>query len=135
MLRLMADNDVLGHVSRLAYLCQTPEWIEFWRDLGCVLYTFGDFGLSPDAKDAKIWEVCQANDVILITGNRSGKDPDSLDATIRQANQASCIPVMTISDARRISRDRDYANAVIERLFEFLLEIENLRGTGRLFLP
>ncbi len=134
MIRLMADNDVLGHVNRLAAICQTPEWVEFWRDLGCVLDTFHDLGLSTDASDAEIWRACQANQIILITGNRAAKSSDSLDATIREENDAKCLPVLTLSNRDRVLQDRDYAEAVVERLFEILLEIDRLRGTGRLFL-
>lgn len=32
-------------------------------------------------------------------------------------------------------RDRTYAEAVVERLFEILMDIENYKGAGRLYLP
>lgn len=135
MLRLMADNDVVGHVDRLGFLCQTPQWVEFWRYLGCVVCSFENLGLAADASDAEIWRACQANQVILITGNRSAKSPDSLDATIHEENDAHCLPVLTLSNRDRVLHDREYAEAVVERLLEVLLEVEQLRGTGRLFLP
>ena len=135
MVRIMADNDVLGHVRHLAYICQSRDWIEFWRGLSCVVYSFDDFGLQADASDSDVWQICQDNDVILITGNRTAKGPDSLETTIREHNDASCLPVLTISDADRIAHDREYAMAVVERLFEILLDIDLVRGTGRLFLP
>ena len=69
MLRILSDNDVQGHVSRLMDICQLPPWIELWRDLECTLCTFADFDLPDDAIDAAIWQACQDNEILLITGN------------------------------------------------------------------
>ena len=40
-----------------------------------------------------------------------------------------------VADADRIQGERKYAETVVERIFEILLDLENLRGTGRLDLP
>jgi len=64
------------------------------------------------------------NEVILITANFNANDADLPDTIIRQENNAHCLPVRTLSEAR-----------VVARLFEILLDIELYRGTGRLFLP
>lgn len=135
MFRIMADNDVLGYVGGLMGICQSPAWIEFWRGLECVVWTFADVGLAANAPDSAVWEACQANEIILITGNRNAEGSDSLEATIRQRNNASSLPVLTLSDPRRIARDRQYAEMAVERLFEILIDIDMNRGTGRLFLP
>jgi hypothetical protein len=135
MLRIMSDNDVLGQVSRLVDMCQSAEWVDFWRELGCVVYTFNQLGLAAEASDFAVWEACQANDVLLITANRNAIDPDSLELAIRQRNRAGSLPVLTFADADRVLLDGEYANSVVERLFEILLDIDLLRGTGRLFLP
>ncbi len=58
-----------------------------------------------------------------------------MEAAIRQWNDPNCLPVLTLSDPRRVARDREYAEAVVERLIQILLEIDLARGTGRLFLP
>ena len=50
-------------------------------------------------------------------------------------NSLQCLPALTISDRDRIARDRRYAESVLERLLEFLIDLEALRGAGRLFLP
>ena len=84
MLRMMSDNDVQGQVSRLMDICQSPPWSELWEDLECVLATFEDLRLAEDATDASIWQACQDNEVLLITGNRNAEGPHSLDTTIRQ---------------------------------------------------
>jgi len=43
--------------------------------------------------------------------------------------------VLTLSEPQRVLSSRTYANRVVERLVEYLIDVENLRGTGRLYLP
>jgi hypothetical protein len=43
--------------------------------------------------------------------------------------------VLTIGDPDRLMRDREYAERTAAQVFEYLLELENLRGTGRLYVP
>lgn len=102
MARILPDNDVQGHVSRLMDICQSAAWVEVWRDLDCVLCTFEDFNLPGDASDARIWATCQAHEVLLITGNRNAEGPDSLEMTIRQRNTAYSLPVLTLADPDRV---------------------------------
>jgi len=135
MLRIISDNDVQGHVSRLMDICQASPWAELWRDLECVLCTFEDLDLAQDATDAVVWQACQDGGVLLITGNRNAEGPESLEITIRQRNRPDCLPVLTLADPDRIARDRGYAESVVERLFDILIDVEVLRGAGRLFLP
>jgi hypothetical protein len=71
----------------------------------------------------------------MITGNRNAEGPESLEMTIRQRNTPDCLPVLTLADPDRIQRDRQYAEAVVERLFDILIDSGVLRGTGRLYLP
>ena len=135
MLRIMSDNDVQGHVSRLMDICQSAAWIELWRDLECVLCTFQDFSLNSDASDSTIWQSCQDNQVILITGNRNAEGAESLEVTIRQRNTADALPVLTLADPDRVGRDAQHAEAVVASLFDVLVDVDVLRGTGRLYLP
>jgi hypothetical protein len=92
-------------------------------------------GLSPADTDARVWEVCQQRQLYLLTNNRNEDGPDSLGAVIRAQNTATSLPVFTVSDAERIFHSRGYAEQVIESLFDQLLRIDTLRGTGRLYLP
>jgi hypothetical protein len=135
MLRIMSDNDVQGHVGRLMDICQASPWAGLWRDLECVLYTFEDLALPEDATDAAVWQACQQGGVLLITGNRNAESPESLEITIRQQNRPDCLPVLTLADPDRIARDRAYAESVVERLFDVLIDVDALRGAGRLILP
>ena len=133
--RLMSDNDVQGQVSRLMDICQLPPWCEFWQAMDCTLYNFADLNLSNDATDAEIWHACQEKGVVLITGNRNAEGPNSLEATIRSRSNSRCLPVLTLADPNRILYDRAYASLVVERLFDVLVDIEEVLGVGRLYLP
>jgi len=42
---------------------------------------------------------------------------------------------LTISEPQRLLSSRAYAYQVVERLVEYLIDVENLHGTGRLYLP
>ena len=91
--------------------------------------------LPADAADADLWEACQRHDVVLITANRNKNGLNSLEATIAERNQASSLPVLTVADADQILTSGDYARRVVSQLLEFLFDLENIRGTGRLYLP
>jgi hypothetical protein len=110
-------------------------WAEIWQELDCVFCTFEDFDLADDASDMVIWQVCQANEVLLITGNRNAESAESLEMTIRKHGAADSLPVLTLADPDRIGRDRAYAESIVVRLFEIFMDIDELRGAGRLYLP
>lgn len=91
-------------------------------------------GLSKNSPDSVVWETCQAHQVILVTGNRNNDGPDSLQATILRLNQADSLPVITISNPQEVAH-RSYAERAAVRLLEYLSKIDELRGTGRLYIP
>lgn len=125
----------MGHVEYLARLMQTGSWAAFWQDLGLVLRHFADVGLSLSSTDLEIWQRCQAEQLLLITDNRNADAPDSLEAVIRLHNTPQSLPVFTIADVDKLRMSRDYAERVVIRLYEYLLDIDDMRGAGRLFLP
>ena len=45
------------------------------------------------------------------------------------------LPVLTLANAERFLQSRDDAVRVVERLLEYLVDLERHRGTGRLYLP
>jgi hypothetical protein len=132
---ILADVNARGPVADLVREMQSPDWAEFWKDLGLVLFHFEDVGLPDTATDQEIWLKCQQEQLILITDNRNSDSPDSLEATIRRHNAPDSLPVFTIADLDRFRKSRAYADRVGVRLYEYLLQIDSLRGTGRLFLP
>jgi hypothetical protein len=82
-----------------------------------------------------VWEACQRAHVVLLTANRNDAGPESLEATIQRHNTTENLPVFTLTNDQRVLRDRPYAEAVADRLLEFLFDIDNYRGTGRLYVP
>ena len=132
---LLADANIEGYVDFLVALMQAEPWRLFWDDLQLRCVHFADVGLAPSAPDSLVWQTCQQQGLYLITDNRNEDRPDSLEATIRTQNTADSLPVFTIGNVQRLRQSHAYANQVIDTLFRYLLEGDNIRGTGRLFLP
>ena len=132
---ILADNNVIGHVEYVVRKLQSDYWKEIWESLNLSLFTFEDLLLLPESVDSVVWETCQQYGVVLITANRNAAGEDSLENTIRIRNSSDHLPVITIAQVERVLHDRDYADRVVERLLEYLLDIDNLYGTGRLFVP
>lgn len=135
MKAILGDNNIEGHLDVLLRLLEGENWREFWEDLNLALLTFDDVGLSGDASDAIVWQLCQQQEMILLTANRNQQDPDSLEATMRAGNTANSLPVFTIATAQRFLDSRDYAELVVAKMLEYLQDIERYRGAGRLYLP
>jgi hypothetical protein len=114
---------------------QTPAWRDLWAALDIREETLGHLGLAKDVADDTLWWECQRRETILITGNRNAEGPESLEATIRQENSDRSLPVLTLADPVRISGDRAYAERVAERLLEVIIDLDNLRGSDRIYLP
>ena len=131
---ILADVHLSSAVEDLVREMQLEPWAEFWNYLGLTLFHFDDVGLNPTSTDLEIWQRCQAEQLVLITNNRNEDTPDSLEATIRQHNTADCLPVFTIGNLDNFRLSRAYAERVLKRLYEYLLDMESVRGTGRLFL-
>jgi hypothetical protein len=106
-----------------------------WDELHVGVQTFAALGLPPDASDADVWIKCQQADLILVTANRSARGSDSLEAVIREQNQWHHLPVVTIGDPERLGNDRPYTEQSAIKLLEILLDLDNLRGSGRLYVP
>ena len=132
---ILADANAVGHVEHLAKLMQVEAWAEFWEDLGLVLHHFEDVGLVATSTDLAIWQKCQSEQLILITDNRNDDAPVSLTAAIREYGKQDSLPVFTIADLDRFRASRDYADRVAVTAYDYLLRIDTLRGSGRLFLP
>lgn len=132
---LLADADVQGHFEVVLAVCRSPAWREFWTEFRAPVFGFRDLGLPRDAPDADVWDACQRRGLVLVTGNRNAEGGTSLEATLRARGTATSLPVLTFADPDRILSDRDYAERVAARLMEFLADIENLGGSGRLWLP
>jgi hypothetical protein len=135
VIQLLPDANIVGHVARLTGLMQTDYWRELWDHLDIRACSFNDFGLSSDDTDERVWQVCQQHQLYLLTSNRNDDGPDSLAATIRTQGTATSLPVFTLSDAEEVFRSKAYADRIVESLFDYLLRIEEMNGSGRIFLP
>ena len=132
---ILADANATGYVEALVRAMRAEPWAEFWQELGLVLRHFEDVGLSTAATDHDIWHRCQAEQLILVTDNRNDDSPTSLEATIRQHGTPDSLPVFTIANLRKLAADRAYAERVVMSFYDYLLRIDEVRGTGRLYRP
>ncbi len=132
---LMADANIQGQVEYLVQRMKADVWADFWQGLGLVLHHFENFGLSASSTDLEIWNVCQSEQLLLITDNRNLDSEDSLEATIRRNNTPGSLPVFTIASMSEFRTSNSYVERVVEALYDYLLRIDDVRGTGRLYLP
>ncbi len=119
----------------LLRLLTSAEWDALWTELAVRVESVASLSVPPNTTDADLWQPCQTQQIILITSNRNEEGPTSLEATIETSNTPTSLPVLTISEPQRLLSSRAYAHQVVERLVEYLIDVENLRGTGRLYLP
>lgn len=131
---ILADNNADAEVAKLLLVLKT-DWHEEWASLGYQFETFARLGLRLDAPDNEIWAVCQANELVLLTNNRNHDGPDSLEEAIRTLNTPTSLPVFTFANGIRFRSDPIYADRLVEHFLEYVLDITNYLGTGRLFLP
>jgi hypothetical protein len=127
----LADHNLEGQAFLLWGQLATEGWLEL---LPLRLLTFENVSLSITSNDRVVWQFAQANQMLLLTGNRNRKGLDSLEQTIREENTPSSLPVITIARVDLLDSGA-YRHQCIERLIEILLDLENYLGTGRLFIP
>jgi len=131
----VADANIQGQVEYLVQRMQADAWADFWQALGLVVGRFEDVGLSASSTDLEVWNVCQAEQLIFITDNRNLDSEDSLETTIRWNNTPESLPVFTIADMNEFRTNSSYVERVVETLYDYLLRIDDVRGTGRLYVP
>lgn len=135
MIALLVDANLDGHGELLHARLRTDTWREFADALQIQVLHFEDIGLDRTAPDDVVWRLCQVRGLYLLTANRNRESPDSLEAILRREGMPDSLPVLTFADAERLYRSTAYLDRVIEKLLDYLLNRENLRGTGRLYLP
>jgi hypothetical protein len=131
----LSDANITGQVQILVQILQSSAWREIWDFLELSVASFENLGIEISAPDDMVWHKCQEANLVLITGNRNQDGSSSLEETIRIYNAPDSLPVFTLSQPNRIRQSKAYANRVVERLLERLLEIDVSRGAGRIFLP
>jgi hypothetical protein len=128
----LIDHNLEGHALILLGNIANQGWLEL---LPIRFVTFKEMELSIDSSDRMVWRIAQANQMILMTANRSMKGEESLEQVLREENTFNSLPVITIGSLDRLIDERDYRNRCVDRLLEILLDVENYMGVGRLFIP
>ena len=104
-LRILADHDVEGQVEAILRICTSPEWADVWASLACQVDSFERLRPPQNTIDSEVWQMCQDLGIVLITGNRNADGAASLEMTIRDHGTDKSLPVLTISDSKRLLKD------------------------------
>lgn len=131
-MNFLVDHNLGGHAEILLGNIASQGWLEL---LPIRFVTFKEMNLSIESNDRVVWRTAQANQMILLTANRSMKGEDSLEQVLREENSVDSFPVITIGDADRFLADRAYRNRCVDRILEVVLDIQTWMGVGRLFIP
>jgi len=128
---VLVDHNLEGYVVLLQGALANGGWLDL-LEIRFVL--FEDLQLPINSSDRAVWRFAQSNQMILLTANRSMKDKNSLEQTIREENRLTSLPVITISSVGRLS-NREYREQCAARLVEIAMYLENYQGVGRIFIP
>lgn len=132
MITILSDHNIEGQTELLWGTLGSEGWLSL---ISLEWVTFQDVGLPIDSNDREVWRFAQANNLILLTTNRSMKDENSLEQTMREENTTTSLPVLTIGNQERILYDTVYRQQCAERLVDVLIDLENYLGTRRVFIP
>ena len=128
----LIDHNLKGHALILFGAIASQGWL----DIAPVQFvTFDQVNLSINSDDRVVWRLAQANQMILLTANRSMKGKDSLEQVMREENTSESLPVITVSNADRLLNDSEYRGRCIESLIEIVLDIDTYLGARRIFIP
>lgn len=123
------------NLNRQAILISGSLLTGGWLDLVSIqIMTFEGIGLPADSKDRVVWRFAQTNGMLLLTANRNAKGEDSLEQVMREENQPTSSPIITISNPDRVN-ETNYRERCVEKLVEIVIDIQDYIGAGRLFIP
>ena len=95
-------------------------------------YRYGDsrrLASARESSDAVVWRTCQEGQLVLVTGNRNA-ERSGLAGDGHPARESAGQPTgLTLANPRRITRERDYADQVAERLLDYLMR--SMRSAAR----
>jgi predicted nuclease of predicted toxin-antitoxin system len=127
----LVDYNLDGYALIFLGILTKLGWLEF---APIRFVTFREAGLSMDSSDRILWRYAQGHQMIILTANRNMKGEDSLEQVMREENTETSLPVITIGNLDRFS-ETDYRERCVERLMEIVLDIDQYKGAGRLFIP
>ncbi len=127
----LIDYNLDGYALIFLGILTKLGWLEL---IEIRFVTFREVGLSMDSSDRLVWRYAQAHQMMILTANRNMKGEDSLEQVMREENVEDSLPVVTIGSLDRFS-EPDYRERCVERLIEIVVEIDQYKGAGRLFIP
>jgi len=131
-IKLLADENCIGQVDAIFKKLDQLGYVELFE---VELLKWENISLNKGDGDRKLWQFCQDNYCLLITGNRTGSDGEkSLELIIRDLFTETSLPVLTIGNLKRILPDPDYCSRCTYRLAEIIFELEKYHGYMRLYL-
>ncbi len=128
----LIDHNLKGHALVLFGAIASQGWLDI---VSIQFVTFAEIDLPINSDDRVVWRLAQENQMILLTANRSMKGKNSLEQVMREDNTALSLPVITIGNADRLLNDSEYRERCVERLIEIVLNIDDYRGSMRIFIP
>lgn len=133
MQQILSDHNCEGQAE---LIFQTLRYTGYLSFMAIELVTFADIDLHHSTDDEVVWQLCQERGYLLLTGNRTGTDQDeALEFIIRRYVTPATLPVITISNLKRIKPDPLYRKRCAESLAEIVFDLERYRGVTRLFIP
>jgi len=132
---ILIDANIEGHGAHIWTRMQSAPWNELTTALDVTFRTFSDVGLDRASPDDVVWYFCQGHGYYLLTSNRNQDAEDSLEAVIKLDGIATSLPVITLPSPDRVFHSAAYLERVIEKLLDFMLYADNIRGAGRVYVP
>ena len=131
-MNFLVDHNLRGHSVVLAGSLAASGWLEL---ILIRFVLFEEVGLAITSDDRVVWQYAQANQMILITANRSMKGKDSLEEVMREENTPTSLPVVTIGNIDRLMAEPKYRERCVDRLVDIVIDIEDYQGARRIFIP
>lgn len=134
MQMILSDHNCEGQAKAIF---DELRYDDTWLELApMALIWFRDIALRVDANDETVWRLCQERGYLLLTGNRTNEDKEkSLEFAVRKLLRPDSLPVITISNLKRVKPDPDYRKRCAGRLVEIVYDLPNYLGAMRVFIP
>jgi predicted nuclease of predicted toxin-antitoxin system len=131
-MKILVDHNLRGHSVVLAGSLAASGWLDL---ISIRFVLFEELELEVDSDDRVVWRCAQANEMILLTANRSMEGKDSLEQVMREENTATSLPVITIGNIDRLLAEPEYRDRCVNRLVDIIVDLEDYRGARRIFIP
>ena len=131
-MKILVDHNLRGHSVVLAGRLAASGWLDL---ISIRFVLFEEIGLEVNSDDRVVWRCAQANEMILLTANRSMKGEDSLEQVMREENTPTSLPVITIGNINRLLAEPEYRDRCVNLLVDIVVNIVDYEGARRIFIP